>query len=614
MGSRGVNLQDHKLGLNFSCLSGSLASFDKVSTMHAQQVLRLSRLPLSLAPLHQCSLTLIAFFLVAFGQPAWLPWNGLIASALGFALFWRVLLAYPLAKHRFCLATTWLCAVELVQLSWFISHPYWYIYTVYLLLAIGIGLQFGVLAIFIHIEKFAHSGAARTFFAFLPITASWTLLEWSRLFVLSGFSWNPVGIALTGNLYALQAASLAGVFGLSFWVILVNLFALWAWIQKKAFATFIWMLAVALPYCYGFAQVSFQDTKGVASNLNALLVQTAFAPEEFQGAMRQTSLIQHVIGEWGKILQATKKHLGKPIHLIALPEFVVPYGTYSDVYKLLDVKKTFYNVLGQESLRSLPPLEFPLASLQKTAEGPEWLVNNAYWAQALANYFQADLVIGLEDAEDLYPSNREYYSSAIFIHPQKKEKDFTFSAKRYCKRILVPLGEYIPFDACKKLAEQYGIFGSFTSGKEAVLMHSSGIAFSPSICYEETFGDIMREGRQKGAHLFVNLTSDVWYPNSKLPKQHLDHARLRTVENGVPLIRACNTGITAAIDSLGRTLAVLGGQHPEQVEWIADSLFVTVPLHSYQTLYSCYGDFLIIAPSILILCVFILCLLYKLKF
>lgn len=556
----------------------------------------------SLSLANQLLLSLLSLFLVALGQPAWLPWNGLLAGAFGFTLFWIVLLAYPSRTHRFYLASLWFCAVQLVQLSWFVSHPYWYIYLVYFVLALATGVQFGFIAIFISPDKFTNPHFFATLNKLLPIAALWTLFEWSRLFVLSGFSWNPVGLAISGNIYSLQAASIAGAFGLSFWVILVNLVGLWAWIQKKHLPLLIWVCAAAFPYLYGAAHIMFHDQKTApSSHLTAVLVQTAFSPEESQEFSKEKNLIQHVIGEWRQILDIMKKHKSQAIHLIVLPEFVVPFGTYSDVYPLVDVKKTFAEVLGTDSLSSLPRLSYPFTSLQKTSQGMQWLVNNAYWAQGLANYFQADILVGLEDAEDIAPGNREYYSSAIFIHPQKSKTSQDFFATRYSKRVLVPMGEYIPFTACKKLAEKYGVFGSFTCGKEAVVMTSNGVPFSPSICYEETFGDLMREGRQKGANLFVNLTSDVWYPNSKLPRQHLDHARLRTVENGVPLIRACNTGMTSAIDSLGRNIAVLGGPFAEQVEWTPDSLLVDIPIYSYSTLYSRFGDALIISFSFLVL-------------
>lgn len=562
-----------------------------------------------LSPSNQWMLAILSFFIVAFGQPAWLPWSGLIAGAIGFALFWRVLLAHESPKVHFYLGTLWFAAVQLVQLSWFISHPFWYIYSVYIFLAVAMGIQFGLLSLLIRKDIFLHSSFFKTLIGFLPIAALWTVFEWLRLFALSGFSFNPLGITLSGNLYALQAASLAGVLGLSFWVILTNLFALWAWIQKKLLPAVAWLIAFLLPYIYGIVHVSYHDgiDKKDSKNLNALLVQTAFSPEESKEFSGRENLIDHVINEWGKILEATKKHHGKDIDLIVLPEFVVPFGTYSDIYPLAQVKRTFYEVLGPESLKSLPKLDHPFVSLQKTILGPQLMVNNAYWVQGLANFFDADVLIGLEDAEDVPHGTREYYSAAIFIHPQMqkdgKEGGQTeeFKSERYSKRVLVPMGEYIPFEACKKFAARYGVFGSFTCGEEAVIMNSKGIDFSPSICYEETFGDIMSEGRQKGADLFVNLTSDVWYPDSKLPRQHMDHARLRTVENGVPLIRSCNTGITAAIDSLGRDIAVLGGDNPEAVEWVSDSLLVNVPVYSYSTLYSRFGDRLIIGVSLAIL-------------
>lgn len=540
----------------------------------------------------QWVLSLFSLFLVAFGQPAWLPWNGLIAGAVGFALFWRVLLAYPLSWQRFALATAWFTAVQLVQLSWFISHPYWYIYAVYVLLSIGVGVQFGLLALLMRPEKFTSPYLLRSLWNFLLIAAAWVILEWSRLFILSGLSWNPVGLALTSHLYALQAASLAGVFGLSFWLVFVNLLALWAWMQKRLMPAALWLSAAALPYLYGIAHLFFHTPSHTPPHLTAVLVQTAFAPEEIKTSNH--NLLEHVIDEWTQILTVLKPHRGTPIHLIVLPEFVVPFNTYSDVYPLAAVQRTFLEIFGADSLPLLPDPSLPFASVQQTPQGLQWFVNNAYWTQGLANLFHADILIGLEDAADVAPHTREYYSAAIFMHPQLVGQLSDLFAERYAKRVLVPMGEYIPFEACRKLAQRYGVFGSFTCGKEAVVMETHGVPFSPSICYEETFGDIIREGRQKGANLLVNLTSDVWYPNSKLPRQHLDHARLRTVENGVPLIRACNTGITSAIDSFGQDIAILGGENPEAAEWQADSLLVNIPLYSYPTLYSRFGDSLII--------------------
>jgi len=547
--------------------------------------------PLSI--LNQWLFALIAFVLVAFGQPTWLPWSGILAAIGGYALFWRVLLVYPSKTARFWLATLWFFAVQLVQLSWFTSHPYGYIYAVYSVLAFGMGVQFGIVGIFI--EK-ANFKKLHTLFA---IAALWTILEWSRLFILSGLSWNPVGMALSGNLYSLQAAALGGIYALSFWVILVNLLVLHLYLSesKNFLAIAGCLFAAALPYLFGVAHVTIHEhmagQKKQNKNLKALLVQTAFPTEEAQDPSHRKNPIDEVIHEWRQILHITKKFSGKPIDLMVLPEFVVSFGTYAFAFPLHRVQEAFLEILGPDSLKSLPSVDFPLSAIQKTPIGLQLMVNNAFWAQALANYFNTDLLIGLEDAEDISPDKREYYSAALFFHPIARGESMGFP-ERYEKRVLVPMGEYIPFSFCRDLAARYGVAGSFTHGKEAKVMCCGDIKFSPSICYEETFGDLTREGRQKGAELLVNLTSDAWYPNSYLPRQHFDHARLRTIENGISLIRACNTGITAAVDSLGRVVAMLGNDKPEEVEWNPDALYVDMPIYHYRTLYSTFGDKLII--------------------
>lgn len=553
-------------------------------------------------------LVTIAFFLVAFGQPAWVPINGLIAAAIGYALFFRALLEFPETKKRFWMGFGWFFAIQLVQMSWFLSHPYLYIIGVYLFIATWLGAQFGLISLFITNALFRKTGILSAIGNFLAIASLWTILEWSRLFLLSGLSWNPAGLAYTSSLYALQIASLWGIFGLSFWVIFVNLLALYSWIQFKTRPVVIalWLCCAALPYIYGAIHLNIHENRQSAArettpDFTTVLVQTALPTEESIQFESHQSYVQYVIEEWRTILDITKKHHGKNIDLIALPEFVVPFGTYSFVYPLNQVAAAFTDIFKTSDLSFLPTPGYPFSVWQKTTDGLILLVNNAYWIQAIANLFDADIVAGLEDADRIEPGKLEYYSSAQFTHPQNSAPAESLFSQRYAKRVLVPMGEYIPFTFCKKLAEGYGVFGSFTPGKEATIMTCNGVPFSPSICYEETYGHLMSHGRKNGAELLVNLTSDVWYPNSKLPQQHLDHARLRTVENGVPLIRACNTGVTGGIDSLGKTIALLGGDHPEEHEWTADSLLVSVPMYTYNTVYSRFGDTLIIGISFAIL-------------
>lgn len=517
---------------------------------------------------------LLSFLIVAFGQAAWLDFFGPIAAAIGYALFFYVLIQFPRKKDRFWLGTGWFGCVLLLQFSWMLSHPFNYIYALWIILSFVFAMQFGLLSLFITAESVKSIRTA------LFVSGLWVLCEWSRLFILSGFSWSPIGMALASYTIPLQLASIAGVFGLSYWVMFVNMLAIRGWIIKKPQA---WLIAAIVPYLFGAAHLYYHAHKieEEKRTFSAVLVQTWFPIEEIMTFKDYQHYLAQVIDEWDQILKITAQHHKEKVDLIALPEFVVPFGTYSFVFPYNEVKKSFEKYFGKENLSKLPPLELPLAIPEKD----QFLVNNAYWSQALSNTFNAAVVVGLEDAEDKM-GQREFYSSALFFEPYQNP----FAAKRYAKRVLVPMGEYIPFSFCRDLATRYGVGGSFTCGTEAMTFTANEIPFGISICYEETFGHLMRDNKEKGAQLLVNLTSDAWYPT--LPKQHLEHARLRTVENGFPLLRACNTGITGATDALGRDIAAL----PEDAQ---DSLHIQVPVYHYPTLYSRWGDWLIVIFALL---------------
>jgi apolipoprotein N-acyltransferase len=480
----------------------------------------------------------------------------------------------------------------MVQLSWAISHPFAYIYAVLFLLVWFMGAQFGLIALGIvpkSLQKWSSLAA---------LAALWTLLEWSRLFLFSGLSLNPAGIALTGSLYSLQMASLGGVFFLSFWVMLTNLAVLRVWLLGfRLIDSILIGFLVLFPYLFGFFHYHHHEhlLEKNKATFSVLLIQPGLPIEEdmdFQSAEEARRFVLH---EWKVILGTAVKQLEEKVDLIVLPEYVVPYGTFHPVFSIKSIEKLFTDLFGPYAKTAFPPLKEPLAAYIETSKGPKWLVSNAFISQALANVFRADVVIGFEDSVylDRDEQQRASYSSAFHFKPGFQPP------VRYEKQVLLPMGEYIPFEWCKNLAAKYGIAGSFTPGTEAKIFNGI-VPFGASICYEETFGDLMRGSRLKGAELLVNLTNDGWYPHSRLPQQHFDHARLRTVENGIPLVRACNTGLTGACDSLGRIIGLLDPDDSEGLH-TSDSIRLDIPTYHYATLYTHVGD-----AFILLFCGFIL--------
>ncbi len=548
---------------------------------------------LRLPAFQQLLLVLLSFMIAAFGQPAWIGWLGLVSAVCGLALFFRVLLCYEGWLQRYVLATTWYAAVTFVQLSWAISHPYTYIYAVLILCCLLTGAQFGVVGILMTKERLMRRRFA------LAIASIWALMEWSRLFFLSGYTWNPLGLALTGSVYPMQTASLWGVFGLSFWVMFVNVLALRAWIFPFNWSPRVAFMAAALfPYLYGAGHILYHDhlreRPAASETLSALLVQPLFPVESVGAFSTPERAVFFVMDQWRQVLYLMKPYQGKSIDLIVLPEYLVPFGTYWPVYNLKLVKALFTSILGEDSLKHFPTPQNPDAVSIDTPEGPQWIVTNAYLIRSLANIFDAGIVTGLQDEGEGPDGEYHGYSAAFHFLPHCDDRF------RYEKQVLLPMGEYIPFSFCRELAARYGIVSSFTPGLGAKVLNCPKARFGISICYEETFGNLMRHNRVQGAELLVNVTNDGWYPNSRVSQQHFDHSRLRTVEMGIPLVRAANTGVTGAVDSLGRIVGLLQ-EDDIPLTNSPGAVMVDVPLYNYFTLYTAVGDGFVIGLAMIAL-------------
>ncbi|MFP5258794.1 MAG: apolipoprotein N-acyltransferase, partial [Acidobacteriota bacterium] len=141
------------------------------------------------------------------------------------------------------------------------------------------------------------------------------------------------------------------------------------------------------------------------------------------------------------------------------------------------------------------------------------------------------------------------YNRAYLIAPSGQ-------TEAYDKEHLVPFGEYVPLGNILtfvgKLVE--GV-GDFRPGKDGRILRQGSLALGTLICYEAIFPELAQQRVAAGANVLVNISNDAWFGDSAAPRQHLDLALLRAVEQGRTLVRGTNTGISAVIDPRGRIMA-----------------------------------------------------------
>jgi len=485
-------------------------------------------------------LFLVSFLVVALGQPMRSGMLSVVASCLGYALFW-------FGNKSFWRAVVWFGAVQAVQLSWLTETTYMGpgILGVYGFLVVALGLQFGLLTKLVQ--------QPLTWSRMLGAAGLWVWMEWIRLWFLTGFPWNPTGLSLAGNSFSIQFAALFGVYGLSFWVMLTNLAALKDRLR--------WAVLALTPYAFGLLHQTYWDTPAT-QHLSVALVQTGLRNEQKDYFPSDPEAFVSPLHQWERILTGLTPH-----DLIVLPEAALPFGSTREVYPAEMVQQVWKKRFGEEVFV------------------PSKKVSNLFWAKQIASRFGAEVIVGM-DAGD---KNGKY--NAAFHCPPAADSEML----RYEKRKLVPVGEYVPFEnlpfVASFVAEQFGIDQSFTPGTEPKTFPGK-IPLGITICSEEIYSHLIRETRRAGAELLVNVTNDAWFPGTHLPQLHCLHGQLRAAENGVGLVRSCNTGVTAVIDRFGNVTNKLSVP-----EFTSGVLSVHVPIQSHTTLYTLCGDSLILALS-----------------
>ena len=368
-----------------------------------------------------------------------------------------------------------------------------------------------------------------------------TLSEWLRAHVLTGFPWNTFGYALTEPLALAQTASLIGLWGLTF--LSVAIFASPAALMDgKLGARKRWIgPAVA---------VSLLVAMGIFGGVRLSLQPTAMLAD-IKLRIMQPNLQQDVKFNYSAKAEVMKKYL-----------------TLSD------------RASGPQStgVRDTSILIWPESAF------PFFLTREADAMAQIADLLPKGtvLIAGSVRAPDLPAGTRitrAYNSIYVIDHDGSV-------VSVYDKVHLVPFGEYLPFqDWMEKLGfvQLTKVQGGFIPGTRRVAMDIPNAPRAlPLICYEAIFPeDVVTRDDRPG--WIVNLTNDGWFGFSSGPYQHLQQARVRAIEQGLPVVRAANTGISAVIDPLGRVVARLG----LGIEGVLDS---TLPVAITPTVYARAGD------------------------
>jgi apolipoprotein N-acyltransferase len=363
-----------------------------------------------------------------------------------------------------------------------------------------------------------------------------SLSDWLRGHVLTGFPWNSFGYAFGDALVLAQSASVVGLYGLTFLAVLIcsapALLVDNRTLGEKVGRIAVVVLVLAAMTGFGLYRLHIAADPG-ATETDLRIVQPAIAQSEKWRPENRDSIFD-------SYLDFTQRPLGGDARvghdrLVIWPESAVPFLLTHEPGALFRISQA----LGPASELITGAIRF-----EQTGDGPA------------------------------------YFNSVYLIGPDGGVRDV------YDKVRLVPFGEYLPLRGVLQrlgLEKLVDAPGAFHSGyRHRALTSQAGPSLLPLVCYEAIFPGISASSNGRPSFL-LNVTNDAWFGNTPGPYQHFGQARMRAIEQGLPLVRAANTGISAVVDAKGRVLVslslnergVLDTQLPERLE---------------PTVYGRYGD------------------------
>ncbi|MCA3560805.1 MAG: apolipoprotein N-acyltransferase [Aestuariivirga sp.] len=492
--------------------------------------------------------------LIAAGLP---PVDGWPLAFLGFPLFLVLLdtakskswrsgfgLGWAFGLGYFAVAFHWIGYAFFVEAGTYL----WMMPFMLGILSGGMAIYWGLAGLLA--KRFGGSGLQLT----LAFSALLAVAEWLRGHLLTGFPWAAPGLLVVGMGGVAQAASVIGMTGLTLLVVL------WA----------------SLPYVFLSGE---RRRLMLAGGAILLLLPALWGWGDWRLAGASGALVPGVV-----------------------IRIVQPNLPQEEKWREDNARQIFDDLL---QLSMLP-----------TAERPDGIggVTHVIWPESAVPFLIDESPVAKSELKPLLGGRTALITGAVRagrmgegVEPDAHNSIIVFDgtaevAARYDKWRLVPGGEFLPLAwALEPLGFRQVVQtpGSFVPGPgPRTVILPGGLKASLTICYEAIFPDRLVDDADR-PQAIVNVTNDGWFGRSTGPWQHLAQARLRTIEQGLPMIRAANTGISAVIDPYGRTLRML----PLMEKGVVDS---PLPVAISATAYARMGDFwLLILTVCIISCAFL---------
>ncbi len=485
------------------------------------------------------------------------PWRGSIAWIALVPVLWGILSARDPGDQRYLWRST--LGAYVGGVAWYVLNCYWIYATMHtyggigslascgilLLYSLVLGLYFGVFGLLVALARRAFASTA---IALLLAPVFWVALEFAASRITC-VPWDQLGYSQVDNFWLTRLAPFTGVYGISLILAAGNALLAGALLARHTSAKL--GSAVAFLLIAGLLQLgSFTHPPPSPATATAVLLQQNLDVTESN---------DWVGPEWDRhtaaYLALSLKSCGA--YFAGMPE---PHPAV--VNPDCPVKPALPDLVA-----------WPESPSPFREEDPRFLKLMG----TLTRQSGSPAVVGNIGSHQNGVTT-EIFNSAEFVAPDGR------FAGRYDKIHLVPFGEYVPYKGMISFAGTLtqGV-SNFSRGGLRKVFTADNHTFGIFICYEAVFADEVRHFARNGAQVFVNISDDGWYGDTSAPWQHFNMARMRAIENRRWILRSTNSGVTAAVDPLGR-VTQSAPRHR------MTSLAVRYGYRSDVTFYSRYGD------------------------